>query len=714
MASGYSVPQPATIPSEIVSDCVEQKNESLRWLNLNYYGELSEIYKSMKARVLPLIGDRTGKEIKNRTNVALPDHFVMVRRGTARLTVNPPNLRVKGGTSQEQRDALAALNYYQWDRTQEQRVLRQVVHQAKSFGWSVEKTYWDTVKVSQLFWRYTTKLTRTQLRQHQGASPDEIDDEVGQLGDQLDQSEMMEAVADLGDKVQVKTPTLKYDGPVGARIFIGDLFPEPGFRSLNQSSYVIEYSERDVRWLKYWAKQKTVNPYTEQEQPVMDEQQCQDLIDRGGRSLTYQRDMDLRRQLRLAINVSDPRTNFDPRLRGPRYSILERHTRDDSGYMVVDFIGDEAVHLGRMWYPWKTYGKYLYTEMVLIPDLLGGIGDSTPRISRFLMQLRNTRMNQTTDFINNVLRPTYTVLDTADIKDEQFIRTGWGNLVEVQTHDDIKERQQFNLPGEAFQDQAQLVREMQQVEPATTDFSPGTQGVPQAGKFATTAVLQQRSTDTITADELSQIDLFLTDLLELRLAMNQQALSDAVKVPKGYDHRIDALSERMQTDQGGDVANISIDPMEIQEDFQIIPETGSTLAADDEYKRTAVERFYQLAVQNPAVFNVRKAAEKLVQTIPGITAAEALMPENNAPPTPDIKMSVSMQIKFDELSTDVQTKLLGMLGMPTEGTQAKGMLDMVGHLSDAADAASNLQQPDHEQAPPTTMAGKSGGNGNGA
>lgn len=712
MASGYSVPQPSTSPSEIVSDVVEQKNESLRWANQNYYGELSEIYRSAKARVLPVMNERTNKEIKNRTNVALPDHFVMIRRGTARLTVNPPNLRVRGGTSQAQRDALAALNYFQWDRSQEQRVLRQVVHQCKMFGWSCEKTYWDTVKVEKLFWRWTKDLSRGEVMRQQGAPQDEIDD-AGDLP--MDPNEMAAAIADLGDKVQVNTPTLKYDGPVGARIFIGDMFLEPGFRSMNQSSYVIEYSERDIRWLKYWAKQQTTNPYTGEEQPVMDQVQCQDLIDRGGRSLTYQRDMDLRRQLRLAINQSDPRTNFDPRLRGPRYSILERHSRDDSGYIVVDFIGDESVHLGRMWYPWKTYGKYLYTEMVLIPDILGGIGDSTPRISRFLMQMRNTRMNQTTDFINNVLRPTYTKLDTADITDESFIRTGWGNIVEVQSHDDLRERQQFNLPPEAFQDQAQLVREMQQIDGTTADFLPGTESTPQAGRLATTAVLQQRSTDTITGDELAQIDLFLTDLLDLRMSMNQQTLDEVVKIPKGYDHRIDALSERLATDQGGDVTLISVDPMDLQDDLQIIPETGSTLAADDQFKRAAIERGYQIAMGNPAVFNVRKFAEKLAQTIPGMTAEEALVPENPNPPTPEIKMSMSMQIKFDELSTDVQVALLSKMGLPTQGTQTKGALDAVQHLSDAADAASNLQQPDHETLPPSSekiLAGN--GNGNGA
>src|SRR6267378_2807544 len=656
---------------------------------------------------MPLLDEKTKVEIKNRTNVALPDHFVMIRRGTARLTVNPPNLRVRGGSDQTQRDKVAALNYWQWDRGQMQRVFRQNVHQCKAFGWSVNKTYCDKTTVTRKLFRWTQDLTREQLLTLKKASPDDIQGEIQEKGDQLSAQEIQQAMGQFGDKVQTDIPTRKYEGPMGARIFIGDCFPEPGFRVLNTSSYFIEYSERDIRWLKYWSKQKTLNPYTNQEQPVFDQQACQDLIDRGGRSLTYQRDMDLRRQLRLAINRSDPRTNFDPRLRGPRYSILERHTHDDSGYIMIDFCGDESVHLGRMWYPWQTYGKYIYTELVLIPDFLGGIGQSTPRISRFLMQLRNTRMNQTTDYINNVLRPGYTVLDTADIADEQFIRTAWGNALKVQSHDDIKPMQQHQLPPAGWEDQAQLKNEMQQVDPQTTDFSPGSSENPAAGKFATTAMLQQKSSDVIVADELAQIDLFLTDDLELRMAMNQQAMQDSVDIPQGIDQRIDALSARMQD---GGVANIRVDQMDIQDDLQVVPETGSTLAADDEYKRAAVERGYQYAMQAPMLWNVRKFAEVLAQTIPGISPADAILPPpTSPPPPPPPKVNVSIQIKWDDLPEDVQAALLQSEGLPTTDTEAKGHLEGIQTLSDAADAAANLDSSAEGEPQQTGKTGSNNG-----
>lgn len=53
--------------------------------------------------------------------------------------------------------------YKGWDIGREQKVFHQMVHQAKTFGWSVEKTSWDKVVAVRTLRRWTKKLTRTQL-----------------------------------------------------------------------------------------------------------------------------------------------------------------------------------------------------------------------------------------------------------------------------------------------------------------------------------------------------------------------------------------------------------------------------------------------------------------------------------------------------------------------------------------------------------------------
>jgi hypothetical protein len=159
----------------------------------------------------------------------------------------------------------------------------------------------------------------------------------------------------------------------------------------------------------------------------------------------------------------------------------ERHSIVN-GRLCIEYVGDEGLYLGKQWYPWDTYGRYIHTDMVLIPDLFEGVGDSTPRISRFVMQLRNTRMNQTTDFINNKLLPLLKTLEGDNYTDQDIVRTGFGRLLSVKTMGDLEYLQDPMLPPEALQDQAQLVREMQQCDPSTADFAPGDEGVPQAGR----------------------------------------------------------------------------------------------------------------------------------------------------------------------------------------------------------------------------------------
>src|SRR5271154_7110048 len=84
-------------PSQLVEEILEQRKASLRYYNSNFYEEWAEIYRNIHARTIPhMRRSRESGEMEednDRTNVCVPDHFVMLRRGTARLTRNPPNLR---------------------------------------------------------------------------------------------------------------------------------------------------------------------------------------------------------------------------------------------------------------------------------------------------------------------------------------------------------------------------------------------------------------------------------------------------------------------------------------------------------------------------------------------------------------------------------------------------------------------------------------------
>lgn len=55
-------------------------------------------------------------------------------------------------------------------------------------------------------------------------------------------------------------------------------------------------------------------------------------------------------------------------------------------------------------YPWELYGKYVYTEFVPLPDLISLVGDSTPRLLRYIHMLLNYTYGQNFDYITSRLK----------------------------------------------------------------------------------------------------------------------------------------------------------------------------------------------------------------------------------------------------------------------------------------------------------------------
>lgn len=679
------------------SEIVEQRKASLRYFNDNYYGEWVEIYKSMKARVTPKMvrmEDGSEKVDTSRTNVALPDHFVMVRNGVARLTRNPPNLRMRGG-NKAAADKAGALLMYQWDRSEAQKAFRNVTRAAKALGWGVGKSYYDTVEITRKLKRYTKDLTREQLMQHEGAPENEVSDAVKSRGSALDQNEQASAIAKHGNVVSLGIPVKQYQGCKLDSVFIGDFYPEPGFRSLNESDFCDEYTMRDEDWLEYWTEQKTTNPETGKEQPVIDEKVAAELVEIAGeRNLGDEKDQSLRRQMREAVKITDPSTAGKPlKRRNKRFMVDERHSIID-GKLVIEYVGEDSLWLGCNWYPYDTYGRYLYTEMILIPDILGGIGDSTPRISRFLMQLRNSRANATTDYINNKLSPLLKQLEGENYTDKDIQRTGFGRVLKVRNMNELEALVDPQFPAEAWEDQAFYTREMQQIEPATNTYASGTQATPDSGKLATTAVLQQKSSDNVLADELNQQGQFVREVCELWLGMNQQAMEDDVTINPGDLPRFDAMS--LRTD-GAQPRQITISKMDIQEDMQVLPEEGSTLADDDEYRTRSLQQGFMLAAANPDVFNKRGIGQKLLQTMPGISIEEGMAPVPTGSTPPPVRVSFSVTAKWTDLAPDVQAAVLNETGLPTHGTEVLGAIhhatESVKKIGEAANAASDLESP---------------------
>lgn len=687
------------------SEITEQRSASLQYYASNFYEEWREVYRTTKARVEPLMrknGRGVMVEDKSRTNVCLPDHFVMMRHGVARLTRNPPNLRLRGDNPAAAQKASAQL-MYQWDRSKARQPFRKIVQAAKMLGWGVGKSYYDKVEVERTFKRHVSKMTKADLMQLQGAEPDDIPD--GADEQPLSPEEQQSTIANHGNSPAIPQLITKYEGPMLDYVFSGDFFPEPGFQSLPQSAYLIENGVRDDDWLEYWTKQVSINPWTgEEEGPVITPEAAAELMEMAGnRHYLDEKQTSLRRMMRESIGISDPSTAGKPvRPARRRFMIDERHSIVN-GHLLIEFVAEEALYLGKMWYPWPTNGSPVYSDMVLIPDLLEGIGDSTLRITRFLMQMRNTRVGQTTDALNNMLRPMIKILDGDNFTDDDLKRTGWGRLLTVQSMEQVELMQDPPFPPAAFEDQAQLVREMQTAEPAMQDFQPGSDAAPMAGKTATTAVLQSRSADAITADELSGVSLWVHDTMKIWIAFDQHAMEEPLQIPFGATKRTDQTlypgvnAVGLSEDQMPKA--VTIDPMDIQEEFEIVPEDGSTLADDDDFIIGKLQQFFMLAAQNPDVFSKRYAGQELASRIPGIDISKAMAPPPQAPPPPPPRVGINITAKLEDQATDVQVWAMEAIGAPHEGTAVlktiKQTSDAIGHVATAANHAADLESPAH-------------------
>jgi len=701
---------------EKVANIIDRRNESRRYMQINYWDQWEDTYRAIKCRTKPImITDKNGIETEDttRTNVAMPELSLIARRKTARLTANPPqiNYTVAEGGNIDLAEKLTAWSYMQFDRSGESMEHRKLVQSSQIFGWAVSKHFWDTVEVDRKFFRAFTKggqnyaINRSSLMKLQGAPDDEISGAVKESGEELNDNELSQAIAKYGNTTQVPTKVSRFEGPVAKNIFIGDFFMEPGAASLNLSGWAIEnYWESDV-WLKKML-QKTYLDKDGEERGVIDPKAVQELEDMPSWQPIYQQQpFDLRSRLRTnALGQTLPLWPTKL-LKGKRYDILECHTKDKDGQFWIEWIGNEKVMLGRMPYPWDLYGKYCYTELVPMFDLLSAYGDSTPLLLRHLWLLHNTIVGSRRDLVANLLRPLMKLRAGADLPDEQVDRVLF-RVISMRNPDDLQPAMDSISLGPAIsaasEEEAQNIRMMALAEPNLTNVETGTDTNPQAGKTATTAVLAAKSADALTQFELDSLNWYLKESGEKKLAMLQQTEPEQdensqsgykpYQIAPQYSQKVEGLTQRY-----GKASVCNLDFMEIQQEILVEPAAMSMLSVDDDIRRTGALQLVEMAGQMPQVVDPYYAARFFASTIRGIDPDKAVPPPK--PPTPPPpqppKVSVTVAAKWPEIPADMKASIVTGAGgqvtpdMMTE-FQHEDTLKGVANLSAAANHADNL------------------------
>lgn len=694
-------------PDKRKSDIKQLYDAARKYREQNFDEELAEAYRAVKVRTEPITyRDANGNDVEdtNRTNVCMPGLNTIVKRKTARKTANPPTLNYYVPDDGEDRlaDRLTARASYEYDRSGEAYEFKRGVNQADIFGFTYWKHFYDTVEIQQQMRYQVASLTnRRNLLKAQGAGDDQIQEAVSKQGEDVGDQELAQIIAQNGPEIRGTTPFTLYEGPVTKCRFIGDIFIEPGCLTLNASSFVIEEYEETDLWLRKMAKKTYQDPESGKDVPIFERAKVQELWEKPSVDVTQDQINNLRQLFRTSIGKAEPMVE-KRLLPGKRFRIKEYHGPDKQGQMWIEYIGNDTVYLGRQPYPFDLGGKFLYTEYVPWPDIIGAIGDSSPRALRFLHAMHNANAGQIIDVVNQYLCKTYKVSSTADIPVE-VIRKTFGQFL-VMKNGDMNSLQQLVEQGvgpDAWQTNAFIKSEMRENEPSLGGVeATGSEFSTEPGKTATTAILAAKSSDVLMQSEIDALNLTIGDQANIKLQIHRQ-LSDVINIPnrEKYVGKLQGLTERY-----GKTSVITINSVpELQGQdgnfIEVEAVAGSTLAVDDELRATKIQSLYQMAVQNPTVFNQYEVGKLVLTTIKGVGDTSKLLndPAQQKPPGPKVSISVNVPAdKASQIPADILNPLLQMAGLPPSADVVhRQSIDAIIHASQGADAAVNLASPAH-------------------
>lgn len=698
-----------------VDETLDRLKASALWLKDNFWPEWQDAFRSYEVRTekikFPEGHPNAGKEDRTRTNVAMPEIFVGIRKKAVRKSRRPPNINVRAD-SEEVGQFLSKMATYQWDRANEQRNQRRHVLQGDLFGVSIKVHLYDQVSQQRTL-RFATDKILKQLyvkinendKTRNNWSVADSDDPNAIKGADLNEQEQAEALSQIGPEVSQPKNFDRFDGPISEWKFIGDWYPEPEFDSIHSSAWHIFEGVKDAEWLAYWAAQEYTHPETGERKTVLDSKFFDELeeyrpLDTMNKSGVTGADREFRQTLRDVIFKSRPQ--FEARLiPGRRYLIHSDYTFR-KGLVWVRYIGNEKVFLGEMPLPWDLGGRYPISCYNPMPSLLHGIGDSTARKARHLWKLHNVTVAQRVDLVTNMLKKLVALPKGTDVPSEAM-DLGLFRVVFSDQYKEIMAAMAVNpgqIPQAAFEQEQQLMQMIQMLEPAIISFGDASQAVPDSQKRATLGLLQQRSADAIGSDELEALNDSIAEETDIKLSMWQQVLTDrdmqnmqkgaptnkmasefwTITGPSGPDHPRKSFS----------------DPLELQEDFEVFPEMGSTLALDDEMKKQQAQAIYDRAIGAPQIWNVQEAASRLA-TASGAPEPQKLLMPPPPPPTPMdkilsiLKLNGSLAVKFETLPTEVQDQFYEAAGLTPPAPEKRDLEELHDEVGKAAQTAKDAQ-----------------------
>ena len=634
---------------------LERKKRSRDWLQNNFWVQWQVVFRNYKAE-RDAAKDADGQTDLTQTALGMPDTFAIVRRRVARVTAQIPNLRYHAKDSAAA-DLIGRTLMYQWDKGGVQRLQKLHVLQADLFGWSVRPWYW----ADETHWR--NKRIDPLAENLDQASLAQIAQTYDVPIEQLAQPEtgaMMRAnllaEKSRGRLLPVRYQYTSYRGPRCDFLFVGDCYPEPEFRSIQSSAWFIVERRRNRAWIDRVAKRfPELAPGFEE------------LLEKHPKGSARSRSGDQQNLVEMLTSAVGRKREeigvIDDD--APGWNITEQHAPGDEPKFA--YLGEENVYVGEIPYPYDLDGRIAFTELVLIDDLLCGIGDSVARIIRGLQLMHERQVNARFDLIYNLLRP---LMGTSNWQlyenAEKWLKRGKGfRLVPMRGPGDLwQQTEQAALAAAAagLQDESGIMR-MLQFASGDSNMSLMANVDPSQNRTATGARIMQANLDVLTKD---LIDAFNQSGLkadaETMYLLNRSELPEAIEFDasqynRGYSAQRDLLREEW----------VRAEPEIFQTDGEITVEVGSTLADDDEARVAKAMNVWGAAMQRPDQFNLPKCRDEvLIAMGKGRELREYAPPPPPPPPPPEMRASMAVSVKWETLSPEQQAEFLKRAGVQIE------------------------------------------------
>jgi hypothetical protein len=622
------------------AEVTECKRESLRWMEANFYEEWTSVWRSYLCEREPEKDD-DGNIDPTQTSIGMPDTFSHVQRNVARITAQSPDISYHAKDPMIG-ELIGRTLMYQWDKGKVQRGQKKHVRQASMFGWSVRAWWWCREEYMRR--KRVDPLTadrETQeliLRQYTSFNPALF----WMLPPMLQALALARLAARYGKGglLPVQYMYRGYQGPRCDFLFAGDCYPEPNFQDIQTSGYFIVERKRNYDWIEQVAKDipefsAGLNAFL-RDKPNGTERRFY-----GDRDTTH-----LRSRLEAAVNRT-----------GDEESTANKHTRKWTFTEMwipgkdarLRLVGEDDYYIGEIPCPFDLEGKIPFTELVLIDDLLCGVGNSTARILRGIQQLHDRQVNQRVDLIYNILRPLIGTSNYELYANPDLVKRGKGfRIVKMRGPGDMwmqTEQAAMAAAAAGLNDESGIMR-MWQMASGDSNLSMAANVDPQQNRTATGAKIAAANQDILTKDVN---DMFLWSGLnadaEMMYLLNRSELTDPVELEAGKYYRKYGVEDPIR-DQW-----VSVEPAMFQMDGEIIVESGSTLADDDESRVAQATALYGMFAGNPTVNQETLRDTVLIAHGKGRELQKWAAPKS-APPPPEFRGNASLAVKWEMLSDE--------------------------------------------------------------